>query len=260
MGILRRLGLLRRKKPTVSVFVDFEHWCYSLDNLFNIRPDVAGFYALVAKEYTVKNVYFFGDFTSPGLRAEVDKIRAVTNNIIDTQNSSQRVKKDFTDFIMLDYIYRDVAERKSASTYIIFSGDGHFSSVAAYLKNKRKKKVVVYGVEKSTSNRLKSIADECILIPGVEAEKNACKRLILASIDYNMSKKGKGGYTTYGKTVNIVAYKNELDRDYVSAMMKELTDDGIIYKKVTVIDKTQKITTIDVNWDAAIKNGLWEKK
>ena len=35
---------------------------------------------------------------------------------------------------MLDYIYQDVDDYPKTDTYIIFSGDGHFSSVATYLK------------------------------------------------------------------------------------------------------------------------------
>ena len=122
----------RSRKPTASVFVDYEHWSFSLNQLYNLKPALKEFFDEIKEMYEVNRIYFFGDFSNGRLASTLDDIRAFTNNIIDTRSSTGVPKKDFTDFIMLDYIYQDVDLSPKSEVYIIFSGDGHFSSVASY--------------------------------------------------------------------------------------------------------------------------------
>ena len=61
------------------------------------------------------------------------KIRGYTNDIVETKNGGGYFKKDFTDFIMLDRIYQTAYTKKDIDTYIIFTGDGHFSSAVLFL-------------------------------------------------------------------------------------------------------------------------------
>ena len=122
---------LGQKKRAVA-FVDFEHWYISLDKLYHIRPDIKGFRDELSDRYDIVDIAFFGDFSNPSLRAEIFNIRQVSNTIIETQNSSAVFEKDFTDFIMLDHIYQSAIkpENKDIDAYILFTGDGHFSSAA----------------------------------------------------------------------------------------------------------------------------------
>ena len=130
----------RQVKPTAAMFVDFEHWCYSLDRIYGMRPKVKEQYDEIAERFDIKKIFFFGDFSNPKLQSEISGIREITDSIIDTQNPSPVIKKDFTDFIMLDYIYQEVDDNPNISTYILFTGDGHFSSVVRYLQLKKKKR------------------------------------------------------------------------------------------------------------------------
>jgi len=257
LGIFTKI-IERFRRKSAAIFVDFEHWCYSLENLFGMHPEVTAFFESISRKYKIKRVYFFGDFTSPILRNEVNRIREYTNNIIDTQNPSNRNKKDHTDFIMLDYIYRDVEEKDKAGTYIIFSGDGHFTSVVAYLKNKKKKKVVVYGIANSTSNRLRSVADECVILPSQDQETQYYKQIVLQSIYRSISKYDDKHYTTFKKTVEIVSQYNKVDPNLVTKAMNDMFEQGILIKKEVKLGKASKIKVIEVNWQAAMDNGLWE--
>lgn len=252
IGVFRKI----RKKRSAAVFVDFEHWCYSIENQFGMKPDIKAFFEELANKYRIKRIYFFGDFTSPALRNEINNIREHTNNIIDTQNPSQRTKKDYTDFIMLDYMYRDIEEKNNANTYIIFSGDGHFTSVAAYLKNKKHKRIVVYGIENSTSNRLKSVADECIILPTPEQKNTYYKSIVLTSIDRNVSKYGRKHYTTFRKTMETVSGYYGIELSVINNVMNEMIQSGVLVKNQELLGKTRKITTISVNWDCANEEGL----
>lgn len=251
-------GLFKKKRKgrSVAVFIDFEHWCYSLENQFGMRPDVKNFFDELSGKYTIKRVYFFGDFTSAVLRNEINRIREYTNNIIDTQNPSQRTKKDYTDFIMLDYMYRDIEEKDKADTYVIFSGDGHFTSVAAYLKNKKKKRIIVYGIQNSTSNRLKAVADECIVLPTPQQQSNYYKSLVLTSIKHNVSKYGKKHYTTFRKTAECVSNYYGVEFSAINKVMAEMLKNGVLVKSEELLGTSRKITTINVDWDLAEKEGL----
>lgn len=242
---------------TAAVFVDFEHWCYSLSRLYNLQPQIVEFYNEISKDYDIKHIYFFGDFTNPQLRSYIDEIRNITNNIIDTQNPSAHIKKDFTDFIMLDYIYQDIDQYPKTNTYIIFSGDGHFSSVTCYLKIKKKKTVIIYGVSKATSNKLKTFANKCVEIPTPEQERHLYYDMILRNMDY-IAKQKKIIYATFTTTVETVARINEIDEYKIKAALRELLDMGIIVKETVTVDLSKQINILRTNWQLAAEKGLWD--
>ena len=134
-----------RLKPRAVAFVDYEHWYIALDNLYGIRPDIKGWRDELAQKYDLSEIIIFADFSNPSLRAEISRIREVTNIIIETQNSSPTYAKDFTDF----------------------TGDGHFSSAVSFIMNRLNKPVVIYGVRNSLSNQLRNTASEVYEIPAV---------------------------------------------------------------------------------------------
>ncbi len=146
-------------KPAAIAFVDYEHWFISMQRMYGERPDIRAWRAEISKDYNVKDILFFGDFSNQSLRSDIPRIREVSSSIIETQNATAYHKKDHTDFIMLDHIYQRVMTYgDDTDVFIIFSGDGHFSSVASFLVNRCEKKVVVYGVRDCLSNQLANTA------------------------------------------------------------------------------------------------------
>lgn len=146
-------------KPAALAFVDYEHWFISMQRMYGERPDIRAWRAEISKDYNVKDILFFGDFSNQSLRSDIPRIREVSSSIIETQNASAFHKKDHTDFIMLDHIYQRVMTYgDDTDVFIIFSGDGHFSSVASFLVNRCEKKVVVYGVRDCLSTQLANTA------------------------------------------------------------------------------------------------------
>jgi len=128
-------GSHKKAKPTAAVFVDYEHWYISLHRMYQIRPNLQAWMADMKENYDILDVTFFADFSNQHLANEVPRIREITNNIIFTAPTGTGAhKKDFTDFIMLDHIYQRAMSSKEIDTFIIFSGDGHFSSVVSFLK------------------------------------------------------------------------------------------------------------------------------
>lgn len=156
-SLFSKNGQTDGKKQAIA-FVDFEHWYISMDRFYHIRPDIRAWRAHLAENYDIRDIIFFGDFSNPSLRAEIPRIREVTSYIIETQNASDFHKKDYTDFIMLDHIYQRAMTSPELDVYVIFSGDGHFSSVASFLVNRCGKTVAVYGVRDAISMQLRNTA------------------------------------------------------------------------------------------------------
>ena len=132
-----------------------------------MRPDIKGWYESLAKRVNLTEVVFFADFSHKSLASEIQRIRPFSNKIIDTRNPAG-VQKDFTDFIILDNIYQKAMMSEGIDVFILFSGDGHFSSVVSFLKNICGKEVGVYGINGSFSRQLKETASWSETLPSEE--------------------------------------------------------------------------------------------
>jgi len=249
------------KKPRAIAFVDYEHWYISLEKLHQQKPDIKAWFNDISTKYDVTDIVFFADFSNTALRLEIPKIREVSSTIIETQNASVHHKKDFTDFIMLDHIYQKAVEDHHIDTFIIFSGDGHFSSAVSFLVTRRKKEVIVYGVKDAMSTQLKNCATHSFELPGRDEELYSCFNAILTSLkpltEKNSSRKGKRSYPTFWATIEAVSRKNKIEKGYVARAMRNLMDGGYIFQKKVKINAVKTIKTLNVNWEAAKKDGIW---
>lgn len=233
------------KKTKAAVFVDFDHWCISMFQKYGAKPDVRAWYDSLCQSYDLREVYFFGDFSNPQLRSVKSDLRAITDNVIDTQNSDGHNEKDYTDFIMLDQLYRKSADR-SVKTFVIFSGDGHFSLAARYLKNECQKEVVVYGVKDAISGRLRECASRVIEMPQAEELARCYKRAVYRQIS-EVYAANKRANLTFRTTASVVAAKVGVDVETISNVMNEMIADGYIYqtKKYVAQGNFLKILKLD---------------
>ncbi len=206
------------------------------------------------QKYDVCDFIFFGDFSNPSLANEMQKIRGFTNQIVETNNGTGRVKKDYTDFIMLDHIYRSAYEEKNIDTYIIFTGDGHFSSAVLFLKNSCKKEVIVYGVKNAFSGQLKQAASSYVELP---CEKQLLPSACIPILDslYSLSKENEKTRFTFSKTVPAVAQKYELSEDEVKIALEKLIEKEYVSQYETNINR-RKVRLLKVDFKKAKNDGL----
>lgn len=247
-------------KPKAVVFVDFEHWYISMTKMYERKPDIKGWYTEMSGKYNVAEVCFFGDFSHPALRSEIPRIREVTNFVIETQNASPHHKKDYTDFIMLDHIYQRAMTSSDIDTFIIFSGDGHFSSVVSFLSIKLGKNVGIYGVRDAISNQLKNSASWVIELPSKNAEHLEYYQMILRNLkkleQTNEGKKRKHR-PAFWPTVEAVTKVNNADKEKVAAALRQMIEDGYIYQTTQRI-RTKTIKVLNVDWKKVEKDGIFE--
>jgi hypothetical protein len=239
-------------KPLTIVFVDYESWFWGLYNIFGETPDVESLIKDVKQQGNLEQVYFFGDFTKEQMQKERFKLRNFTNDIIDCANPSDN-KKDYTDFIMLDHIYKTILLRQDVEQYILVTGDGHFSSVVAYLKTFKDKIVGIYGVKGSISPQLEGSASWCKTIEPRNAKYEYQK--VLSTIQWAEAKKIE--LITFGKTVEICSRFYKAESAKISASLSKLIDDGYIDQVVRKLDNGQEIRVLVTNWNLLIKHGIW---
>lgn len=236
-------------------FVDYEHWFYSYKQTFCIAPDPIGWRKELEEAYALEDIMVFADFSYNGINAEISKLRAITNTIIETQQTNGRHKKDMTDFIMLDYIYQTSALHPEIGTYILFTGDGHFQSVAKYLTQRLKKQVIIYGVKGAISSQLKAIATEVHELPGTAEQTKALYGMIVSNMAY--VSENDDIIPTFRGTVSAVSRRYQQPEDLVTAALQEMLDQGLLYQKERRVDFNRKVRIIAANWEALEKNGLW---
>ena len=199
------MGLFKKNdKQTAVAFVDYEHWFYSYTNKFNMSPNVDEWYNEICSEYKLENLYFYGDFNNRVIGPELEKLSKYTRNVIHTASMKDGVDKDFTDFIILDAIYREAAKKKSPDVFIIFT-------------------VIIYAVKFALSNKLKSSANSYVEMPRQTQEQQFYINLIIDSLKRlkNMDK-----VATYWKTVNSVAEYNKISPERI-----QMTLDGLLNQK-----------------------------
>jgi len=140
------------------VFIDYEYLFISSQKVFRTTPMLGDLLNDLKTCGKILNIKVFADFTDNPLSQERNKIRTITNDIIDCASEAKNPRKDFTDFIMLDHIYREIIQNKTAEQFIFITGDGHFSSAATFLRITMDKTVGVYGITGTFSQQL----NECV--------------------------------------------------------------------------------------------------
>lgn len=247
--------LKKSDKQDAAIFVDYEHWYYGYNNLFSMKPNVEQWYEELKEEYNVKSLMFFGDFNGSDIEKELPRLEKITKNVVHTASTKDGVDKDFTDFIILDAIYRKAAEKKSPDVFIIFTGDAHFNLAIKYLRD-MKKKVIVYGVKRSLSNKLKSSANSYVEMPRIRQEQQYYYDAILKSL-YILKKRRK--MATYHKTIDNVSSHSGVSRERIQAAL-----DDLLNNKYLLVEEKQyrgkKPKVLKVNWKRLENDGLWGKK
>ena len=245
------------RKPKAAAFVDFEHWAISLSRNFAMKPDIRSWYKKLAETYELCDVYFFGDFSNPLLRAEIPKIREFTTGIIETQNASPHHKKDFTDFIMLDHIYQR-SFQGDVDAFILFTGDGHFSSVVSYLVNKRHKIVEIFGIDGAISTSLKNTATATTALPTPEEVALSREFALLRSLK-KLYETAKSPRPTYVKTVEAVSAELGCDKSVMAKAMDSLIEKGYVYQTRKYFRGGNFAKILAMNTALLKNDGIWDQ-
>ena len=169
--------------PEVTLFIDYEHVAYGALNSGLAFPAPATLMEKAEKRGRVLIARAFADFNEPRLAATADNL--VTASIekvhCPTETRSDGTTKHYTDFQILDNIYQTTHANPDVPVYVLMTGDGHFSPVAAFLKHRLQKTVVVAGLRGNTHKKLQdsgSVVDLLELSPARDMTPEEEDRLI----------------------------------------------------------------------------------
>ena len=222
------------KVPT-SVFVDYEAWFYGCKNQYQVTPDVMGWFNHVKDKGELRDVIFFADFSQEAIKEHPTKLRSISTSIIDCSKGEKT--KEYTDFIMLDHIYQHLFRRQEIEHFILFTGDSHFQSIVAFLRNFNDKKVGIYAVEGSLSPLLSEAANWYTKVVPSSERSDSLERAILRNLTWVQEKSDL--IATYRKTVTVVSRNNpEFSEDDVDAALSKMITTGIIRQEEAALPHT----------------------
>jgi len=215
-----------------TVFVDYETWFYGCRNQYHTDPDVADWFNHVKDKGQIDDVLFFADFSHENIKDHITKLRNISNSIIDCSKGEKT--KDYTDFIMLDHIYQRVFRQPDIKHFILFTGDSHFQSIVAFLRNFNDKKVGIYAVDGSLSPLLAEAANWYARVIPSSGRNDAIKRCIIKNLGW-VKEKGEI-IPTFTKTVSVVARNNpEYSEPDISAVLSSMITRGEIRQEEATI-------------------------
>lgn len=188
---------------------------------------------------------FFADFSHKSLADEIGRIRLFSNKIIDTR-SPNGVKKDFTDFIILDNMYQKALSSDDIDVFILFSGDGHFSSVTSFLKNFYHKQVIIYGINGSFSKQLRETANTFYTLP---TEQDINGSFYTSIFEYLKT----SPHPTYDEAIEAVSKKHRIPKQKIAVAMKTLMENDVISERAIANSRGKKRKMLFVDWEKAEK-------
>jgi len=222
------------KVPT-SVFVDYEAWFYGCKNQYQVGPDIMDWFNHVRDKGELRDVIFFADFSQEAIKDHPIKLRSISTSIIDCSKGDKT--KDYTDFIMLDHIYQHLFRRQEIKHFILFTGDSHFQSIVAFLRNFNDKKVGIYAVEGSLSPLLSDAANWHAKILPSNVRNNSLEDAIIKNLIWVQEKSEI--IPTFKKTVSVVSrYNPEFSEEDVSSALSKMISSSIIIQEDAVLPST----------------------
>ena len=252
----RRGGIYNNGLPRAVAFVDYEHWFISLERLHHLKPNIQAWFDDLKTRCNLVEVIFFGNFSKfKDKETETKRIRSFTNKIIDTFNPDLHYKKDYTDFIILDNIYQKAVLQSDAELFIIFSGDGHFSSAAAFIRNFCHKQVGIYGVQGAISKNLINSADWYREVPLEKEKKDALNHAIFSTFKNN--ERSMGVPPTFKRAVEIISAENQLESQEISDALCELINEGYINQIPERTKRNMPIKILRTDWKKVAESGIW---
>ncbi|MCL2351681.1 MAG: NYN domain-containing protein [Firmicutes bacterium] len=217
------------KTLNTVVFIDYEYLFISFKKIFKVSPVLSGILDEIKQYGKIQSIKVFGDFTKNEISQERNRIRTITSDIIDCGNETLETKKDFTDFIMLDHIYRETIQNTAVQQFILFTGDGHFSSAATFLRTFMDKIVGIYGITQTFSQQLNECATWSKFIEVVDDDIGVYTMNLIKNFQ---SAQSRNVICTFKKTVDHVQRNYGGETDKYEYALQQLISDGYVTSEV----------------------------
>jgi len=219
------------KKSGVALFVDYEYAVLTSLNYWKTPISPQRIIAAAMEVGCIEHAAAFGDFNNEPLRREVPKLRTASIDAVSAPSGSQDGRvKSYTDFVMLDNVYQTLLDRPDIATFLLMTGDGHFSAVAARLRVRHGKTVGVLGIEGNISGELKAAASFVHELRRLEMDPN--DPLFDEIIRFIARSQRERPAITFGATAQCCAATLNVPEENVRQCMAALSSQGAIIQEV----------------------------
>ncbi len=219
------------KKSGVALFVDYEYAVLTSLNYWKTPIGPQRIIAAAMEVGCIEHAVAFGDFNSEPLRREASKLRTASIDAVSAPTGSLDGKlKSYTDFVMLDNIYQTLLDRPDIATFLLMTGDGHFSGVVARLRIRHGKAVGVLGIEGNISGELKAAASFVHELRRLEMDPN--DPVFDEIIRFIAKSQQERPAITFGATAQCCAATLNVSEENVRQYMAALSSQGGIIQEV----------------------------
>jgi hypothetical protein len=141
-----------------------------------------------------------------------------------------------------------VLDRPQVKTFILMTGDRDFIRIAARLRNRFQKVVVISGVPGSLSHDLvqSGTIDDPIEVTSSQERDKA----LLRKIDYYEITRHEGFYPTFSNLSRFLQHPvnhQMIDPNFVQAKLSQFVADGILEREVIVTELGRELTVTRLN-------------
>jgi uncharacterized LabA/DUF88 family protein len=231
----------------VALFIDWENIRYSMLNLHGQEPDPIKMRdkALHYGPLVVAKAY--ADFTEhEGFRRRLD-VAGIESEDYPLKQANGR-RQSSADLHMVIDIIDTVLDRPQVKTFILMTGDRDFIRVAARLRNRFGKTVVISGVPGSLSHDLVqagSVDDPIEVTSAYDRDK-----MLVRKIDYYEMTRHEGFYPTFSNLAKFLQHPvnhQMIDPNFVQAKLSQFVADGVLEREVIMTEMGRELTVTRLN-------------
>ena len=245
----------RQARLRTVILVDYESWAVGLWERWGLHPNIQALFDQFRQTSNIVSAIFFADLSSKAFLNDLPKIRLFSSEIVDTRPVSVDSAKDFTDFIILDRLYRMAYNDLLLDRVVLVTGDGHFSQAVMTLRLDFGLEVVVYGVKNCVSTQLLRAASRTYIVPTAsDCLLESCRK-ILRIMQLTLREKPDFVFY-YASTVDFVAKRfPETDSNELGDALKRLmVEKYIAHRGGSGSSKQTKQLVID--WEKVYRDKL----
>lgn len=226
----------------VALFVDWENIRYSMLNLHGQEPDPIKLRDKALKYGPLVVAKAYADFSEhEGFRRRLD-VAGIESEHYPIKMTNGR-RQSSADLQMVIDIIDTVLDRPQVKTFILMSGDRDFIRIAARLRNRFGKHVVISGVPGSLSHDLVQAGsfDDPLEVTSAHDRDKA----LIRKVDYYEITRHEGFYPTFSNLTRFLQHPvnhQMIDPGYVQAKLSQFVADGVLEREVIITELGRELT------------------
>jgi uncharacterized LabA/DUF88 family protein len=231
----------------VALFVDWENIRYSMLNLHGQEPDPIKLRDKALQYGPLVVAKAYADFSEhEGFRRRLDVAGIESEHYPQKFTGGRR--QSSADLHMVIDIIDTVLDRPQVHTFLLMTGDRDFIRIAARLRNRFGKQVVISGVPGSMSQDLVqagSLDDPLDVVTPFDRD-----RQLIRKIDYYEVTRHEGFYPTFSNLSRFLQHPvnhQMIDPSFVQTKLSQFVNESVLVREVILTEQGRELTVTRLN-------------